>query len=64
MAKKRRNKIVYIPNQSLHEKWWSDDQEGLKQLHLEGSTERNWRNRRKITAFRWYIDKQCVSLCC
>ena len=35
MAKKRRNKIVYIPNQSLHEKWWSDDQEGLKQLHLE-----------------------------
>lgn len=35
MARKRRNKIVYIPNQSLHEKWWSDDLEGLKQLHLE-----------------------------
>jgi hypothetical protein len=35
MAKKRRNKIVYIPNQAIHEKWWSDDLEGQKQLHLE-----------------------------
>lgn len=35
MAKKRRNKIVYIPNQIIHEKWWAFDAEGRKQLHLE-----------------------------
>lgn len=35
MAKKKRNKIVYIPNQAIHEKWWADDLEGQKQLHLE-----------------------------
>ena len=35
MARKRKNKIVYIPNQSLHEKWYNDDQEGRKLMTLE-----------------------------
>ena len=39
MAKKKRNKIVYIPNQAIHEKWWADDLEGQKQLHLERVSE-------------------------
>lgn len=65
MAKKRRNKIVYIPNQSLHEKWWAYDAEGQKQLHLEREYQKKLaKSRKKITVFCWYIDKQCVSLCC
>lgn len=35
MGKKRRNKIVYIPNQTIHTKWWESDVEGCKQLHFE-----------------------------
>lgn len=44
MAKKRRNKIVYIPNQSLHEKWWAYDAEGRNNYTSKESIRRNWRN--------------------
>lgn len=47
MAKKRGNKIVYIPNQSLHEKWWSFDAEGRKQLHLEKEYQKKLAKSRK-----------------
>lgn len=47
MAKKRRNKIVYIPNQTIHEKWWAFDAEGRKQLHLEKEYQKKLAKSRK-----------------